>query len=312
MSLIWPIALILLVLPISAQWLQRKPSGQGALSHPYLTTLSYPAKHSTSSGLWPWPLWIVWILFIIALARPAWIGPPIGLEHSGRNIMLTVDLSESMLERDMVWDNTRVSRYQAMRNVVGEFVAQRQGDFLGLVVFGTFADIQAPLTADLIAVQNTLQDLLPGMAGPSTAIGDGLGLAVQRLRESEAEDKVIILLSDGANRTGNLSPQDAANVAKQSNIRVHTIGFGSEGGFFRVDGVDEPTLRAIADDTGGRFFRATNSEQLEQVFQLLDELEASVMDQPSQRVVKEFFWIPLLVSFALLAIYQGYRSRSTL
>ncbi|MDX1475831.1 MAG: VWA domain-containing protein, partial [Reinekea sp.] len=176
-------------------------------------------------------------------------------------------------------------------------------------VFGSFAEIQSPLTPDTLAIKELLADLRPGMAEGSTAIGDGLALAVKQLRESDSPDKVIILLSDGENNSGSVTPEQATQVAVQSGIKVYTIGFGSDGSnsiFGRLgfggNGIDEATLKDIAEQTQGQYFRATSTSDLIDVFNLIEQLEPSEEFQDQQRVVTELYWLPLSMALLLLAL----------
>jgi len=308
MNFAWP--WLALILPL--WWLlpkSRKSATAGALEHPYLMSLSQqqPGRQPASrAGL---VIQVAWILLVVALMRPQWIGAPVSNVIAGRSIFLAVDLSGSMLEPDMSWNGRAIERYQAVQAVVGQFVEQRQQDFIGLVVFGSFAEIQAPLTPDVQAVSAILQDLRPGMAGDSTAIGDGLALAVKQLRLSESPDKVIILLSDGENKTGDVTPEQAMTVAQQSDIKVYTIGFGGDrqNGFFGMlrgagNEIDEQTLKTIAEQTQGRYFRATSTQDLAQVFQTIDSLETSDRADREVRLVIEYYWLPLLLSFLLIMV----------
>lgn len=303
MTFAWPWLLLLVIAPL---WLLiKKPTSsysQEAIAHPYLASIG-SQSHKAQKRKWVSGrfilVWLTWSLLIAAMARPQWLGEPTAQPNIGRSVMLSVDISGSMGETDMVWNNQRVARYQAVQAIVGDFALERRGDFLGLVVFGSFADIQAPLTPDVDAVKDILIDLLPGMAGESTAIGDGLALAVQRLREIDTSEKVIILLSDGENHAGSITPLDAAEIAKQSDIRVHTIGFGRQGSAFFGDAVDSKTLAEIANLTGGQFFRATSSAELQSVFAAIDTLEPSEDPGQEYRVVSEWFYWPLSLAMFL-------------
>lgn len=309
MSLAWPWVFLLLPLPWLIWRFVPGASRRDPLEHPYLASWAQtdsraPATASRRRGLW---LWLVWALLLVALARPQTVGEPIMPDQPGRSLMLVVDMSRSMLEEDMAWEGRRITRYRAVQHVVGDFVRERQGDALGLVVFGDFADIQAPLTPDTEAVRDLLLDLVPGMAGNGTAIGDGLGLAVKRLRDVSVPDKVIVLLSDGENNSGRLTPADAGKAAAASDIRVHTIGFGGErrAGLFGMlggEGVDERALENLAEQTGGRYFRARSTEELDAVYERIDSLEASVLDSPEQRLAREWFWVPATLALLLLAL----------
>ncbi|TCS40648.1 VWA domain-containing protein [Reinekea marinisedimentorum] len=314
MSFAWP--WFLAALPLL--WLiprSRSSASQGALNHPYLATLAN--QQQTTPGKRKLPLlWLLsWLFLVLALMRPQWIGEPITNTQAGRSIFLSVDLSESMLTEDMRWNGQSTYRYKAVQEVVGEFVEQRKGDFLGLVVFGSFAAVQAPLTPDTGAVQALLFDLIPGMAGKSTAIGDGLAQSVKQLRTSKSKDKIIILLSDGENNAGSVSPSDAITAAQKSDIRVYTIGFGGDASasssffnFMRSSGIDEATLKSIADQTGGQYFRATSAGELKQVFELIDQLETDDKDIDNFRQINELYWLPLTASLLLLGFAQVNRS----
>jgi len=309
MNFAWP--WLALILPLF--WLlprSRTSASAEALEHPYLMSLSQqqpPGRQRvTRAG---WLLQVAWVLLVVALIRPQWVGEPVSNVIAGRSIFLAVDLSGSMLEPDMTWNGRAIERYQAVQAVVGQFVEQRRQDFIGLVVFGSFADIQAPLTPDVQAVSAILRDLRPGMAGDSTAIGDGLALAVKQLRLSESPDKVIILLSDGENKTGDVTPEQATTIAQQSDIKVYTIGFGGDRptsflGMLRGGGneIDEQTLKTIAEQTQGRYFRATSTQDLAQVFRTIDNLETSDRDDRDVRLVIEYYWLPLLASFGLILV----------
>ncbi|WP_146171160.1 VWA domain-containing protein [Saccharospirillum sp. MSK14-1] len=315
----WPWALLALPLPWLLWWQLPARATADRLQHPLMQRWlgshrdQEPAR-SGRSGFW---LWLVWPLLIVALARPQTLGPPLIPAQPGRSLMLVVDLSMSMAEADMRWQNQTISRYQAVQAVVGDFVRQRRGDALGLIVFGDFAALQAPLTPDVDAVEGVLATLQPGMAGSRTAIGDALALAVQRLRQSQADNAVIILLSDGANTTGEVLPAQSAEAAEASGIRVHSIGFGAEPrlGVFTMSNsaVDEAALSAIADRTGGRYFRARSTEELAAVYQQLNALEPSPQRSLNSRQTHDWFWVPALVALVLLALgrwLSGRRSRA--
>lgn len=309
MTFAWPwVALLLPLLWAIIRFTQ--PKDQHAIEHPYLRQLSTEDDKTRlkTSALSRWLWWLIWAFLVIALMRPQWVGPPLVQSMAGRSLYLTVDMSPSMEEQDMRWNGRTVERFQAMQAVVGEFIENRQSDFIGLVVFGSFADVQAPLTPDKLAVRDILFDLRPGMAGRETAIGDGLALASRQLRESESPDRVIVLLSDGSNNAGTVTPAEAIQVAQTSDIRVHTIGFGGEGqqnllGFrFRGADIDEAMLQQIATQTGGQYFRAKSTSELQAIFSLIDELETSERDLPEQRLVNELYWWPLSVALAFIFV----------
>lgn len=301
MTIAWPWFLLLIPVVVLISRLRRHSvDAEQAIDHPMLFELARQTAVRSRSRM-DWRQLLTGLLLIAALIRPQWIGDPLNLDQRGRSLYLAVDLSESMLEQDMIWNQRPVSRYEAMQAVISEFVADRRGDFIGLVVFGSFADVQAPLTPDLNAIQSLLADLRPGMAESRTAIGDGLALAVRQLRESTTEDRVVVLLSDGENNSGEIQPEEATAVAAAENIRVYTIGFGSasrdsllQNFGLRSSSLDEQTLREIADKTEGRYYRATSSAELADVFRDIERLEPSDQKTDRQRQTTELYWLPLL------------------
>lgn len=285
------------VLPIQSR-LQGMPgvSQQGAVRRRWLTLL----------------LALAWALLVLALARPQHVGEAIREPVTGRDLMLAVDISPSMEERDMVLGGRPLNRLEALKVVLDDFISQRQGDRLGLLLFGSEPYIQAPLTFDHETLRTLLSEAGLGMAGRATAIGDAIGLAVKQLRERPQEHRVLILLTDGANTAGNLSPEKASEIAADSDVRIHTIGIGSESsirqGLFgsrRVNpssSLDEAQLRSIASDTGGHYFRARSIEQLQGIYQEIDQLEPLELEGKPWRPVTELYAWP---AGAALALWLG-------
>jgi Ca-activated chloride channel family protein len=254
--------------------------------------------------------WLAWALLVSASARPQWLGDPVDLPVAGRDLMLAVDISGSMEQRDYRLNGRTVTRLDLVKAVAGRFIERRHGDRLGLILFGSRAYVQTPLTYDRKTVQSFLGDSVIGLAGRETAIGDALALAVKRLRQQPADNRVLILLTDGANTAGNIAPLDAARVAAESAVRIYTIGIGGGqvgmrtpfGTLMRRAGdLDPKTLQAIADATGGRFFQATDSEELEDVYAALDELEPSVRDSRSYRPLHALYPWPAGLALLLAA-----------
>lgn len=261
-------------------------------------------------------LLLFWWLLLLASAQPTWIGEPVELPVSGRDLLLAVDISQSMGEKDMQAANGHyISRIEAMKEVVGEFVKRRQGDRLGLILFGEHAYMQTPLTFDRETVNTQLQEALIGFAGTSTAIGDAIGLATKRLLERSTkeqgaiEDRILILLTDGTNTAGAVQPLEAAQVAADEKVKIYTIGMGAEMlrrpdlfGFtmrsFRNTGLDETKLKQIADLTGGQYFRARDPADLNRIYQLIDTLEP-LPEQLSYRPQKQLFYWPLGLAMLL-------------
>lgn len=266
---------------------------------------------------------LCWILLICALAGPRWVGDPLPLEREGRNIMLTLDLSGSMDLADMYLKGRPVSRLTVVRRAAELFVQQRVGDRIGLILFGTRAYLQTPLTYDRKAVLQRLEDATVGLAGQTTSIGDALGLAVKRLQDVPAKGRVIILLTDGANNSGVLPPLKAAELAKMDKIKVYTIGLGAEsdpraGAFFynvnASSDLDEKTLKAVADLTGGQYFRATDPKSLEEIYQKINQLETITQEQATLRPEIDYYPWPLggalfLFCYWLLSQVTSWQSR---
>lgn len=260
-------------------------------------------------------LTIIWLLLLIACAKPQWVGDPQAVESSGRDLLLAVDISDSMSQEDMLIDNQPASRLITVKQVVSEFVAQRQGDRMGLILFGTNAYLQTPLTFDTDSVGQFLQEAQLGFAGPKTAIGDAIGLSVKRLKERQSNtnatdnSKVIILLTDGANTSGEVEPLQAAKLAAQIKAKIYTVGIGADEmtvrGFFgnqRINpsaSLDEDTLTAIAETTDGQYFRARNTDELQTIYQLLDQLEPTEQEAQWLRPIKSLFMWPLAAALLL-------------
>ncbi len=215
---------------------------------------------------------LAWLFLLIAAARPQWLGDPITLPQAGRNLMLAIDVSGSMETPDMTLDGNQTSRLNAVKQVAGDFIEHRGNDRVGLILFGTQAYLQAPLTFDHTTVRHFLDEAVIGVAGRETAIGDAIGLVIKRLRKAPGGKGVLILLTDGQNTSGNVSPIQAAKLAAQTGLRIYTIGIGADR--MRVQGLlgsrlinpstnlDEATLKTIAHTTGGRYFRARSLTDL--------------------------------------------------
>ena len=249
-------------------------------------------------------------LLVVALARPQDVEQNVRTNTEGIDIMLAIDVSGSMLARDFKPD-----RITAAKEVAGSFIADRYGDRIGLVAFAGEAFTQSPLTTDQGTLQTLLSRIRSGLIEDGTAIGNGLATAINRLRESEAKSKVIILLTDGVNNRGEIAPVMAAEIAKEQGIRVYTIGVGSRGtaptpaiDMFgnmtfvqaKVE-IDEKTLQEIADATGGRYFRATDNEKLRAIYDEINRLEKSKVEVADFTTYTEEYLRWVLAALALLA-----------
>ncbi|HEY8011823.1 MAG TPA: VWA domain-containing protein [Rudaea sp.] len=257
---------------------------------------------------------LAWALLVTAAARPQWIGDAVQLPRSGRDLLLAVDASGSMETPDMQIGGQAVSRYGAVKAIAGDFIQRRAGDRIGLIVFGSQAYLLTPLTFDRDTVLKQLNESVVGLPGRETAIGDAVGLAVKRLRERPANQRVLILLTDGVNDAGELDPAKATDLAVAEHVKIYTIGIGAEAmrvndGFFGSHVVnpsadlDAKLLTDMAQKTGGRFFRARNTNELAQIYRDIDALEPSADKQQQFRPVDEWFYWPL--SLALLAALIG-------
>ena len=245
-------------------------------------------------------------LLVVALARPQQIEQNVRTSSEGIDIMLAIDVSGSMLARDFKPD-----RITAAKEVAGSFISDRYGDRIGLVAFAGEAFTQSPLTTDQSTLQTLLARIRSGLIEDGTAIGNGLATAINRLRESDAKSKVIILLTDGVNNQGQIAPMTAAEIAKAQGIRVYTIGVGTEGmaPYPAIDmfgnltfvnqkvEIDEKVLKAISDMTGGRYFRATDKEKLKAVYDEINQLEKSKIE-----VMEHISYHELFLTWALAAL----------
>lgn len=315
MTLAWPWVLAAWPLPWLARWLPPAArSGAGsALRLPFFQDLGAATLSSGFGASRPRRLlaWAAWTLLVLAAARPEWLGEPVELPLSGRDLMLAVDLSGSMEQQDYLLGNRRASRLDVVKAVAGRFIERREGDRVGLLLFGTRAYLQAPLTHDRTSVRALLGEAVIGLAGRDTAVGDAILLAVKRLRDKVQDNRVLILLTDGANTAGAVAPRDAAKAAAEAGVRIHAIGIGGGPVGVRTpfgtltrqaSDLDPATLQAIADITGGRFFQATDTAQLEKVYEELDRLEPSVRDSRVYRPLRSLYPWPAGAALALAAL----------
>ena len=317
----WLLAIIALPLPLIIRWLlpAELPVEQAALKVPFLEDFGGGATKAVSQHK-QWPLLlasVAWMFLVLASMRPQWMGEPIEQAVSGRDLMLAVDLSGSMEVEDFIVENRQVDRLTATKNVASEFINRRAGDRLGLILFGTQAYLQTPLTFDRATVITLLNESALGLAGENTAIGDAIGLAVKRLRKQKTESRVLILLTDGANTAGEVTPLKAAELAASNHLKIYTIGIGADEMIVRSffgsrkvnpsSDLDEATLKAIAEKTGGRYFRARNTQELDKIYQVLDELEPVEKDKQYFRPKTELFHWPLAFALLFAGIISLYR-----
>lgn len=306
----WPWMWAALPLPWLVAWLAPAAHNQSpALRVPYGDRLEGIATSGTAVRRFRlnWLAALAWLLLCTAAARPQQLGEAITPPQAGRDLMLAVDLSGSMREPDMELAGRPVDRLTAAKAVLADFLDRRIGDRVGLLVFGNRAYAVAPLTLDRDSVRDQLRDTVSGLAGRETAIGDAIGLAVKRLGSQPSGQRVLILLTDGVNTAGALDPSKAAELAKNEGVRIHTIAFGGSGNGMSVfgmrlpmqgqDDIDEDGLRAIADTTGGRFFRARDTEELVGIYSELDKIEP--VSRPGRAVQPRIERYPLPLALAL-------------
>jgi Ca-activated chloride channel family protein len=245
---------------------------------------------------------LCWLLLIATLMRPQAQLAPLHREEPTRDMLLLVDLSASMDTQDFTnAAGKTVDRVTAVKEVLNNFLKRRQGDRVGVVVFGTTAYPLIPFTADLNLVRQELGDMQPGMAGPRTAIGDAIGLGITLFAHSPMQHKVMILLTDGNDTASEVLPGDAARIARDQGITIHTIAIGDPHAVGE-DAIDEPTLQDIAQATGGGFYRAMDYKQLDQIYTRLDEIETHKVQTLSARPRADLYWYPL---GALLLLTMG-------
>jgi Ca-activated chloride channel family protein len=255
-----------------------------------------------------WLQWLVaplaWALVVLALARPVFVEPPVEKVQPARDLLLALDLSQSMDERDFTNPRgQRIARVEAVRDVVTDFVQRRPGDRIGLVVFGDAPYPQVPFTMDHALVQAMIASTVPGMAGPRTAFGDAIGLGIKLFDESRAPQKVMIVLTDGNDTASRMPPERAAEIAKDRKVTVHTVGIGNPGGSGE-DKLDTATLQRTAQTTGGRYFFGADQKQLEAVYTELDRITPHDEKTLSWRPKRELFMWPLGAAVALVIAYQ--------
>ena len=320
-SIAWPWLLALLPLPWLVRWLLPESATRDlqALKVPW-----YQAVVGRESGWMKRPMLaavaaLVWLMLLLAASRPQWVGEIDSLPITGRDLLLAVDISGSMDTQDMVWNKRAVNRLVVVKHVAGEFLKRRRGDRVGLVLFGSRAYLQTPLTFDTQTTATLLEESEIGLAGRETAIGDAIGLAVKRLREDAASERVLILLTDGANTSGEVQPLQAAEFAAREGLTVYTVGVGADEmmvqDFFGSRMVnpsadlDEETLRAIAERTGGAYFRARDAQGLAEIYLMLDELEPVESDVEAVRPVDELFYWPMGLAYLFAVIAAAFSIR---
>ena len=308
-ELVWWWMLFLLPLPILIYWFAPAVKKTAAINLPYLPSGSVQTqpKNITSKLLSA----LIWLCLILAAARPVYFGEPITVTPKHRDLMLVVDLSYSMSQKDMKEGDHYISRLAAVKNVLSKFIEERKGDRLGLIFFADHAYLQTPLTFDRNIVAKQLKQVVLKLIGTQTAIGEGIGLATKTFIDNDAPQRVIVLLTDGSNNSGVLGPIEAAKIAKKYHVKIYTVGIGAGEmtvrNFFMTQKIntaadlDEKTLKEIAHITGGKYFRAHDKQQLQSIYNTINKLEPITNANQTWRPQTEWFGLPLAVALILSA-----------
>lgn len=307
----WWWVLFALPLPILARLVSEKKQQQfAALKVPKLTPGMTVTSGKTGTSFWRLLIaTLAWIALVVAAARPQWLGEPVSIPAEGRDLMLAVDLSGSMKMEDMAVNGRQSDRLRMIKHVMQDFIDRRVGDRIGLILFADTAYLQTPLTYDRETVNQLLKETVIGLVGEQTAIGDAVGLAVKRFQKKEVSNRVVILLTDGQNTAGNITPEQAKELAVAEGVTVYTIGVGADNmmmrSFFGTRKVnpshelDEDMLTDLASSTGGAYFRARNTEALQEIYTTLDELEPIERDSRQMRPLQALFHYPLALALLL-------------
>jgi Ca-activated chloride channel family protein len=322
-SFAWPWMAVLLVLPFLVHRLGRRARTEAAQSAPELFFPNierlkriFPQQRAGRpvNRFYLPALALLWLCLVGALMRPELVDQFSQLRTSGYDLMLAVDLSGSMQALDYQKDGEQISRINIVKSVVSNFVGQRQGDRVGLILFGSNAYLHVPLTLDTLSVRNMLNNVAVGEAGDLTAIGDAIGVAVHNLRSRPEKSRVIVLLTDGIDNASTIPPLEAAQLARQYGIRIYTIGVGSKGlvpfpeGFGQTRltefDLDEGLLQKIASATGGSYFRAANTQALQSIYAQINKLETTNADARTYAVRRPLYRYPLAIALIILLLIE--------
>ena len=322
-SFAWPWMAVLLALPFLVHRLGKRARTDDARSTPeiFFPNINrlkqiFPQQKAVepASGLYLPVLALLWLCLVSALMRPEIVDQFAQLRTSGYDLMLAVDLSGSMQALDYQRNGEQISRIDIVKSVVSDFVVQRQGDRVGLILFGSNAYLHVPLTLDTLSVRNMLNNVAVGEAGDQTAIGDAIGLAVHNLRSRPEKSRVIVLLTDGIDNASTIPPLEAAELARQYGIRIYTIGVGSKGivpfpqGFGQTVltqfDLDEGLLQKIANTTGGGYFRAANTQALQSIYAQINKLEKTNADARTYTIHRPLYRYPLAIALILLLLIE--------
>ena len=307
----YPWLLLLLPLPwLGYRYLPEYREARSAVRVPFFDAISRAidqAPHASGARHNHWQLMLnllIWALLVVAVARPVLVEKPIEHQQPVRDLMLAIDISQSMQTTDFTDANGhKIDRLSAVKQVVQDFIARRKDDRIGLILFGSGAYPQAPLTLDHASLSLLLEDTGIGMAGPNTALGDAIGLSLKLLDQAHEQQKVLILLTDGNDTSSAVPPARAASMAAAKGVVIHTIGIGDPNAEGEAQ-VNLGALQAIAKATGGQCFRAEDRDSLKQVYITLDRITAHQVKTLSHQPKRDLFWLPLAAAISLLALYH--------
>lgn len=322
LSLAAPLWLLALPLPwLLWRWLRLRPPRRkamiAALRHPQMELLEQLGQSGTSRRRTPW-LWLLGCtLVLLALARPQTPDPA---TLPGRNILLALDTSGSMRAMDFSIDGQAVSRLDMVKRVVSDFLARRARDRIGLIIFGDEAMTLAPLSTDHALLRTLLGEVHHDMAGERTAIGTAIALGIKRLQQTDVRSRILVLLTDGTNTAGEITPNAALHLALSQQVKIYTIGIGSHGKVVFPRGpnqapdykevpLDETLLQHLAGSSGGRYYRATNTDELTRIIADIDALE-TVPLRHGETLQQEWYWPPLMLGLLVLLLAQWRAQRS--
>ncbi|MCP3888409.1 MAG: VWA domain-containing protein [Desulfobulbaceae bacterium] len=314
--LTYPWLLLLLLLPLLVRFLS--PSFkhiEQAIRVPRLDTIGKvlglePHEGATvykENKLWQLLHWLLWAMLVVALARPQLIEPPLERILPSRDVLLLVDLSGSMETNDFSnKQNKEVNRLDAVKEVLGDFLSQRDGDRVGLIVFGNSAFVQIPFTQDLEACRTLLSELQVRMAGPKTAFGDAIGLGISLFKNSDVQDRLMIALTDGNDTGSRVPPAEAGKIASDNEITIHVIAIGDPLAVGEEQ-LDEMTLRAVAKSSGGKYFHADDQLRLQEIYKEIDKLEPQEVQKEIYYPKTDLYHLPLGLFLLSTLLFYGLR-----
>ncbi len=307
-----PWALVLVVLPVVMRLAPAYRESRDSVRVPFFDKLVELSEERPQTGAMiltrdraqRFLVNFMWLCLVLAAAKPQWIGPPIEQQKSGRDLMIAVDLSGSMETRDFTLpDGQTVDRLQAVKQVLEELTDQRASDRLGLIVFGNAAFLQTPFTDDHEVWAQLLKETEIGMAGQSTVFGDAIGLAIKLFQESDSDNRVLIILTDGNDTGSTVPPVDAAKVAATQDIRIYTIAIGDPTSVGE-EALDMETIERVSEVSGGQDFQALDREELRRAYEAIGELEPDLYETISFRPRQSLHWVPLGIVSVLYTIYH--------